>query len=89
MTIQLIVGVLDGEITDTVTAMFMTANQCEDHFPLGEAYMYAKEPQGMQWRVLQRRGGGTQGKVRNFSMLLPLQPEQVPEIVRMLALLRD
>ena len=88
MTIQFVVGVLNGEIIETVSDIGMTANQCEDHFPLGEVYMYVKEPQGMQWRVLQRRGGGSQLAVRKFSMLLPATPEQVPEIVRMIALLR-
>lgn len=88
MTIQFIVGVLNGEVIGTVNDLYMSANQCEDHFPLGEVYMYAKEPQGMQWRVLQRRGGGTKQQVRRFSMLLPSQPEQVPEIVRMVALMR-
>ena len=88
MTIKFIIGVVNGEITDTVNDTYMTANQCEDHFPLGEVYMYAKEPQGMQWRVLQRRGGWD-GDHRKFSMLLPSTPSQVPEIVRMAALMCD
>lgn len=87
MTIHFIVGVLDGEITDLVSKIYMTANQCEDHFPLGEVYMYAKEPQGMQWRVLQRRSP-KKGDYTSFAMLLPSTPEQVPEIVRMIALVR-
>lgn len=90
MSIQLTIGFLDGEITD-VTTEWMTSETIERHFSVGEVYSLNKEPQGMQWRVLQRstKTGATTGLVGTYAALLPCKPEQVPEIVRMVALMRE
>jgi hypothetical protein len=87
MSKQITVGFLDGEITD-VTSQWMTSQTVEGHFSVGDVYVYTQEPHGMQWRVLQRstRINATTG---TYAALLPCKAEQVPEIVRMVALMRE
>jgi len=87
MSIQLTIGFLDGEITD-VTTEWMTSETLERHFSVGEVYSLNKEPQGMQWRVLQR-GRRIEGVSKTFPSLLPCKAEDVPANVRMVALLRE
>lgn len=94
MSTQLIVGVLDGEITDIVTK-WMNSDAIEIHFPIGEVYRLASETQNgdKMWRVLQRGNEWTRlengHKTRMSPMLLPMKEEDVPEIVRMVALMRE
>ncbi|AXC36490.1 hypothetical protein HOT57_gp46 [Pseudomonas phage phCDa] len=90
MSKELSIGLLDGEITDVFTT-WMTPTELDRHFSLGEVYTLAKEPQGMQWRVLQRatKTGASSGLIGTWAALLPINAEQVPEIVRMAALMRD
>jgi hypothetical protein len=91
MSYQLIIGVLDGEITD-VTTTWMNSEVMEIHFPIGEVYRLASEGGDVpQWRVLQRstKTGATSGLVGTYAALLPAWPEQIPEIVRMVALMRE
>lgn len=91
MNLQLTIGLYEGEITD-VTTMWLTPDEVERHFSLGEVYAYAKEPQGMQWRVLQR---GARKKYPGYAnpgtypALLPCEPKDVPEIVRLAALMHE
>lgn len=84
---QLTIGVLDGEITDTAST-WLTSDEVARHFPIGEVYTYGKEPQGMQWRVLQR-GRNIEWVTKTFPSLLPCKAEDVPAIVRMVALMRE
>lgn len=91
MSKQLTVGILEGEITD-VYAGSMIAEEMQRHFPIGEVYTLMQEAQGKQWRVLQRsrRSRKQCNSIRGtFASLLPCKPEQVPEIVRMVALMRE
>lgn len=89
MSTHLIIGLLNGEITDVIENIYLTAQQIEDHFPIGEAFMLAKEPHGPQWRVLQRSKDLETPKMRYFTQLLPIKVEQLPEIIRMAALMRE
>ena len=91
MSVYIAMGYLDGEVTDTVTT-FMITEALEKHFPLGEVYRYSEEPHGMQWRVLQRstrvkREHTSDGFTGTWATLLPIKPEDVPELVRMTALM--
>lgn len=94
MSSHLIIGVLDGEITD-VTTVWMNSEVMEIHFPVGEVYRQAVETKGgdVLWRVLQRGSEWTRlengHKSRMSPMLLPLKEEDVPEIVRMVALMHE
>lgn len=94
MIYHLIVGVLEGEITD-VTTTWMTSEAIEIHFPIGEVYRLSVETVDgdKTWRVLQRGGAWVSspigGKTRMLPMLLPVKEEDVPEIVRMVALMRE
>jgi len=90
MSVCLLIGFLDGEVTDVVTS-FMNSEEAEKHFSLGNVYSYSEEPQGMQWRVLQRstrvrRQHTSEGFVGTWAVLLPINPEDVPELVRIIAL---
>lgn len=87
MNLQLTIGLYKGEITD-VTTMWLTSEEVASHFSLGEVYTYAKEPQGFQWRVLQR-GRTIEGLSKTYPSLLPCDAEYVPEIVRMAALMHE
>lgn len=87
MSLQLSIGLYEGEITD-VTTTWMTSDEVARHFSLGEVYTYGKEPQGFQWRVLQR-GRKIEGLSKTYPSLLPCASEDVPEIVRMAALMHE
>lgn len=84
---RFVAGFLDGELTDSFANSSMTAEDMERHFPVGEVYFYAAEPQGMQWRVLQRSEPSNMYNMRYFAVLHPIKDEDVPEIVRMAALM--
>lgn len=87
MSVQLTIGLYEGEITD-VTTTWMISDEVACHFPLGEVYTYGRELQGFQWRVLQR-GRKIEGRSKTYPALLPCEPEDVPEIVRMAALMHE
>lgn len=84
---HLTIGLLNGEITD-VTTEWMASAEVERHFSIGEVYAYTQEPQGMQWRMLQRSATYAD-RSGTWASMLPCKPEQVPEIVRMVALMRE
>ena len=85
---QFIAGILDGELTDSFSIVdFMTDDDIERHFPIGEVYLYSEEPQGMQWRTLQRSAPAGMYNMRYFAVLHPIKETNVPEIVRMAALM--
>lgn len=86
---QFTAGFLNGEITDSFRNVWMTAEELEEHFSVGTVYVLNEEPQGMQWRVLQRRGPDlpTQyGRMYMHAQLLPMKEENIPNLVRMAAL---
>lgn len=94
MSKHIIIGVLDGDITDIVTT-WMNSEVMEIHFPVGSVYRLAIETLGGDkiWRTLQRGGEWTHlqngHKTRMHAMLLPIKEEDVPEIVRMAALMHE
>lgn len=87
MNVKIIAGVLNGELIDTIFDTYLSTITCEDHFPLGEVYRYAEEsPGNMAWRILQRKS--VEGKTTVwYSQWLPIRGKDIPEIVRMIALM--
>jgi hypothetical protein len=79
---SLLVHMLDGEIMRMSEAFGnATAGMLGSKFPFGDVYVRYKEPQGLQWRVLQR--STRQSDVMTyFDALLPIKVEQLPEIVQ-------
>jgi hypothetical protein len=50
-------------------------------YPFGDLYARYLEPQGLQWRILQR--GTRDGDSKTYmDALLPIKVEQLPEIVQ-------
>ena len=77
----LIVHVVEGEIRLIVEDTNTTSIDLACKFPFGDVYTRYMEPQGLQWRILQR--GTRESDLRSyFDMLLPISIEQLPEIVQ-------
>jgi hypothetical protein len=77
----LIVHVVEGEIRLLKEHWATTSSVLASEFPFGDLYVRFLEPQGLQWRVLQR--GTRQSDVMSyFDALLPINVEQLPEIVQ-------
>lgn len=81
----LIVNVINGNIRMLLESNDTTSSNLASKFPIGEVYARFQEPQGLQWRVLQR--GSRQGeRVTFFDQILPVKVEQLPECVRVVHL---
>jgi hypothetical protein len=77
----LIVHVVEGEIRLIGERNDTTSAHLARLFPSGDVYVRFYEPQGMQWRILQR--GTRTGEMKSYyDALLPLNVEQLPEIVQ-------
>lgn len=87
MNTYIAIGLHNGEITN-ISTTFMPSDEVDRHFPIGTVYRYAYETKGYMWRVLQRGKMVTQS-TGFYAQLLPIDAGDVPEIVRMIALLCD
>lgn len=77
----LIVHLVNGEIKAVIDHGYITSAEVARKFPFGDVYLRCEEPQGLQWRVLQR-GHRQDDKVSYFDMILPISVDQLPEKVQ-------
>lgn len=77
----LLVHVVKDEIVAVIDHPSITSAELASKFPFGEVYLRCKEPQGLQWRVLQR-GSRKDDKISYFDAILPISVDQLPEKVQ-------
>lgn len=77
----LLVHVVDGNICLIREDYQTTSVVLACKFPFGDLYVRFLEPQGLQWRILQR-GGRDDGVISYFDALLPIRVDQLPEVVQ-------
>ena len=77
----LIVHVVEGEICLIKEHWETTSSVLAGRFPFGDLYVRFREPQGLQWRILQR-GTRKDERVSYFDALLPINVDQLPEIIQ-------
>jgi hypothetical protein len=77
----LIVHVINGEICLIVEIANSTSTELACKFPFGDLYARYLEPQGLQWRILQR-GTRASDERSYYDALLPISIDQLPEIVQ-------
>jgi hypothetical protein len=81
----LIVNVINGNVRMLLESPHMTSMDIAAKFPIGEVYARFLEPQGLQWRVLQR--GSRIDDVRSFyDAIIPMAVEDLPECVQLVHL---
>lgn len=73
---DLIVHVVEDEIRLIVEIHNATSAELACKFPFGDLYARYLERQGVQWRLLQR------GRGSYYDALLPINVDQLPEIVQ-------
>lgn len=77
----LIVHVVDNEIKLILEEKDTTATTLASRFPFGDVYVRFNEPQGLQWRELQR-GTRIDDKRSFYDMIFPINVDQLPEVVQ-------
>jgi hypothetical protein len=81
----LTVNVINDNIRMILEAEDSTAMHLGSRFPMGEVYVRFVEPQGVQWRMLQR-GTRDNSRISYFNQLLPISVDSLPECVQVVHL---
>lgn len=77
----LVINVINGNIRMLVQMGNTLSSHLANKFPIGDVYVRMLEPQGIQWRVLQR-GTRMDDKRTFFDALLPINVDQLPDVVQ-------